>query len=348
MKLLVLIALLCTTSCLVVIESACVTAVCQNALMEYMLRLNSNSKCEKEGDDIITSVSHTLPPAGTSGLSVNAYTVNKNNDALKYSITNFVRKDVDGLMYLRMLFTFDSVRSNQGCYDVGTDKFFYQYQCKLALEYINHPQGGLIKKYSYQMSVKVPRTLQGDYVLGSGPILERGCDCEINLELQALTYIYKDEGCTKLLGTNEELVYGSYVCLELRGNDAVSKNQKLTITNVKTTYEDSMKNQVTLDLTDIAIRRCSLANICETGRAYASFRLFNVGTLQFSVIATLSDLRRILADGEESLPMGMQATFAQKVTVVEPSEDGSSIVTDYASSVIVSIATLLALLMVIL
>lgn len=260
MNCIILLALIASSYALTIAESTCKTPECQDRLAEYFTKVNSRTYCEYKDDIFTIKVSHALTYPDASGFKAEAYTINKAGTA-RYKVSKFDRTNESTKFFLNIRFNSDDIKNDKGCVYINDDKNYYSHQCKTVIEYHSLGFGGLVKEYFNLLTVRIPKTTEVEHVIGAVPIRENGCDCVIDAKLVYETKLFRQD-CTTVITDSTALVYGSYVCLFIRGTDNVSKEYSFDLRSLTITYRDNNNEQNTLDMTSLAIVRCDLDGGC--------------------------------------------------------------------------------------
>lgn len=331
-----MLTLLSVATALTLYSSSCITAPCQNALMLYLTGISAITTCAQDSNGkIVTTVSHGLPTTTMNTVFVYAYTY-KTAGSPGYAINNFAMEKDTTKVYLKMTFDPNEFKTNQGCTDLGKDANYQSRQCGIRLDYASQEQGAVLREFHYKLTLRIPLTVGVEFVLSAIPLKVYGCDCIVDATLTYETKVFKGTDCVTQIFTGHTLVYGDYLCLFLKGTDPISKLATFDLANLTAVYKNSMGAYNYLDVTGVSTSKCSTDNTCIKGQIYVITPIIQVGTLQYNMIVTLKDVRRLSSDGRllGDLPKGLEGKFDQEFTVVE----------SFGSSIMASFAVLLALL----
>ena len=117
------------------------------------------------------------------------------------------------------------------------------------------------------------------------------------------------------------------------------------------TYKDFNQEEVTLDMSTINNIKCDSVSGCKKGELYAIVRLFVTGNVKFNMIVVLEEL--IIPDYELlCAKIGMKVHFADNIIIgthigLESEFYTDSFVESFSISIIVSVFTFLAILLMI-
>lgn len=328
----------------IIIDSSCEDAVCQENLKNYVKRLNSNIVCSQTGAKFASTVSHTIPPPYCSGIYGKAYTEGPGG---KIEITDMTKTDDSSKLYIRLGLTMTDIQDQRRCKQVGTDSDYIIRECPILIEYRNFAQDYTVKELRYLVTVKVPRRIGVEFVIIGNPILEKGCDCNIDGNLKYKVELYRGSDCKIPITQGSSLTYGEDVCISVIGDDEFTKVAKFDVTQLIATYSREGKADNTINMMNVAEIKCSLNNVCTPGQIFMILPIINIGRLNFASVIILNEIKRLLAN-EESLPKGIRVNFPGEYTVEDPyglyTEAGDEISTSWSSWLGVSFILLLGLL----
>lgn len=302
-----LLTLLCTSQAIVtIIDSSCEEALCQDRLMLYVTRMNSEITCSRgrgqtEDGDIedwfISTISHTKPYTESAGLYARAFTTAASS--IEVTGNKFYRSDDSTKMYLHVALDGDQIQDSTRCVHVATNATHIFRECRFVLNYYNSAQKTQVQIHTYKMGLIIPKTISGNFVVVGNPILKDGCDCTLNADLRYIAKMYRGLGCNAEISAGASLTYGDYVCIEIIGDDQITKSSEFKVTTLTSTYSREGKDDKTLDMRDVAIISCNSANTCEAGRVRIILPIMNIGRLNFAVIIVLNGRSRLLSSGSE-------------------------------------------------
>lgn len=308
MILICLIFLFTTSQALSLVSSSCDTAICQVNLMKYVISLKTKIKCAQDNNNIYCSFTHSIPPKeNISGLKVVAYFITEGIKTTRYLINDFTKQETKEDVNMNVVFGLENIRGKE-CTKVGVSSTYINYQCMLALYYINEPQDMGIKIYAFRLTLRVPRILDG-IVIAAGPVLEDGCDCVIMPDLNYTAKIYKED-CVEEINPGTKLLYGDRICLKVDGNDVITKAADFTVTSITMQYKTPEGTKGSIELVDLATIEC------EEGKVYANFEVFGTGTLEFSMVIVIGNTQRSLSTSIEAI--GMRAGFPNTIEAEDP------------------------------
>lgn len=360
-----LLTLLCTSQAIVtIIDSSCDSAPCQDYLMTYVKRMNSEITCARgrgpNGDEdlFISTISHTKPYTGTiAGLYARAFT----NAATTIEVTGerFYRTDDSSKMYLHVALDGNQIQDSTRCIHVATNQTHIFRECHFTLSYHSAVQGYEVQIHTYKMGLIIPRTISGNFVVVGNPILKDGCDCNLRADLKYTAKMYRGLDCNIAISAGASLVYGDYVCIEIIGEDTITKSANFKVNTLTSTYSRQGRDDQTIDMRSVAIIACNSANTCEKGRIRIIMPIMSIGRLNFAVVIVLEENLRLLASGDstDELPTGFQADLPGEFDV---EDDGTFTEDDIkvdipkgenesgSSNLVVSLITILASLLLVL
>jgi hypothetical protein len=276
-------------------------------------------------------VSHTTPPPGCSGIYGKAYTEGPGG---KIEITDIMKTDDSSKLYIRLGLSMTDIQDQRRCKQVGTDSDYIIRECPILIEYRNSAQDYTVKELRYLVTVKVPRRIGVEFVIIGNPILEKGCDCNIDGSLKYKIQLYRGSSCNTPITQGSSLIYGEDVCISVIGDDEFTKVAKFDVTQLTATYSREGKADNTVNMMNVAEIKCSLDNVCTPGQIFMILPIINIGRLNFAGVIILNEIKRLLAN-EESLPRGIRLNFPGGYLIEDPydlyTEASDEIRTSWAS-----------------
>ena len=352
------------TAAVTIIDSSCVDSTCQDYLRLYVKRFNSKAGCSKDGNMFRTVVSHNPPTPGCAGLYANAYTMVSSK---KIVITDFKKTTDSSKFYLNMGLTLDDINNDAKCVKSVAGLDYITRECTIVIDYSNAVQNMVVKTYEYKMTIRIPRTAGFDFVVIGNPLFERGCDCKLDASLTFTSKMYRGSDCKNEISAGASLAYGDEICIAIFGADDLSRSSEYELSHLSATYSRAGTTDQTIDMVPVTEAKCSLDLNCVKGQIFLIVPIINIGRLNFAVIITLRDLKRVLATGddEEGKPKGAVIDVPGEFVVTDPKgkyecaqsdkfEECSAKFADEStddsgsSSIVVALTTLLALLTLIL
>jgi hypothetical protein len=359
MKYLVFLLLACVYARVTIIKPDCDEPICLDYLKLYVVRMNARVSASLNGARFVTTVAHSLPSPYVAGLYADAYVSSSKtiaSDVTKYPVTDFTITTTSSSLNLNAALTSTDIQDQKKCIQVGTSTEYITRQCWLLIEYINDEQGMAVKKYTYSLTVKIPRSSNLNFVVIGNPILEIAKDVEIEGNVKYTTRMYRGSDCKELIGQGSSLQYGDDVCFEIRGDDEFTKSFEFEVGFLTATYSRTGKTDRTLNMLSVATLKYSLDYKYTLGQMYIVAPIMNIGRLNFAVMIFLNNPNRLLA--EEEGPGGadqrkaMMPTLPGEFEVTDPEEkfieDLDEIIDigyiDSGSSIFMSLVTILTIL----
>lgn len=306
-------ALLWTLNAFVVFDSACGSPLCQYNSMRYIVGQQSRVSQTNVGDNFIVSVSHSLPPDVNTlvGMCAFAFVIDPDTGA-KYNIYDIVRSDRDGLMYLDLTMTGDEIKNRRKeCRLITEEPGAYMYRCIIQLEYVCWLRRETLKVLNTTANFAIPKNAMQERLTLDNPPYTQECNCVIRSDLNCSTKIYRGTECKEQITAKDVIQYGDYICLEIVGEDSITKSHLLSLKTMQMTQRINNRDQITTSILGETDARNSLNNLPEKGKLRAIFQVYSVGTLGFRAIVALEGIKKTVTVGEKkkSVDVGVKVIF---------------------------------------
>jgi hypothetical protein len=260
-------------------------AVCQKYLKTHVTSFNSEITCSQIDTRIVSTVSHMSLAPGCAGLYVKAYTMTSNS---KIEITDIANTDDSSNLYIYIGLSISDIQDQRKCNQVATDPDYITRECLIVIEYINPVRDFMMKSYSSSVTVQISRHAKRDPVVGNS-IFEEGYDWKIDESLQYKVTLYRSD-CKTVIKDSRLLIYGEEICFSIIGEDPLSQNTKLEVTQLTVTCNREGEADKTINMMSVTTIMCSLENVCMNGQVFVILPVINVGRLTFTFVIVLNDI----------------------------------------------------------